>query len=89
VVGEDRKKPVIDADGFIDLFVDLLASRDVVGSEPATKSVRFEVAMEYGSDFLVRGGVADETRRKIKSRCKSTDMLKEFFLNPSTLEDPW
>ena len=40
MVGEDRKKPVIDADGFIDLFVDLLASRDVVGSEPATKSVR-------------------------------------------------
>ena len=42
-VGHDQQELVADADGFVDLFVELPAALDVLRGEPAADSARLQV----------------------------------------------
>jgi len=60
VFGEDEEELVVQADGFVDLLVDLLAGGHVVRGEPAADAFILEVGVEAVGEGLVFGGVADE-----------------------------
>ena len=50
----------MEADGFVDLLVDLFAGGHVVRGEPAADAFVLEVGVETVGEILVFGGVADE-----------------------------
>ncbi|MFZ0817678.1 MAG: hypothetical protein WAM78_19295 [Candidatus Sulfotelmatobacter sp.] len=50
---------VVQADGFVDLFVEFLAALDVVWCEPAAHAFVLKIGVEAVGKGLVLGGVAD------------------------------
>lgn len=44
-VGENYKKPVMDSDGFVNLFVDLFAALNVMWGKPTTNATALEVSI--------------------------------------------
>jgi hypothetical protein len=54
------KEPVVHANCLIDLFVEFLATLNIVRGEPATDATGLQIDMETIGEVLVGGGVADE-----------------------------
>ncbi len=50
----------MNANGVVNLFVELLAALDIVRSEPAADTVVLEITMETVSEWLIFGAEADE-----------------------------
>src|SRR5271157_5383728 len=64
-LGEDEQQPVMQANGLVNLLVQLAASLDVVWREPAADAFGLQVGMEPLGKPLVFGGVADEAGVKL------------------------
>src|SRR5262249_36646301 len=68
VGGQDQWQLVVQTDGFIDLLVDFFPALDVMGSEPASDTLRLQVCVEAIGELLILGRVADEARVEIEWR---------------------
>ena len=64
------------ANGFVNLFVDLLPALDVVRREPAADALVLKVHVEAVSEFLIPG-VADETGIELRKRSPSTRIAEK------------
>src|SRR5208337_1106155 len=60
VLGEDQQQLVMQANGLVDLLVQLAASLDVVGREPAAHALGLQVGMEPLGELPVTSRIADE-----------------------------
>src|SRR5664280_594114 len=60
VLGEDQQQLVMQANGLVDLLVQLAASLHFLGREPAAHALGLQVSMEPFSKLLVLGRIADE-----------------------------
>ena len=60
VLGEDQQQAVVNADGFVNLLVNLFAASHVVRGEPAADAFVLEVGVEAVGEGLVLGRVADK-----------------------------
>src|ERR1035441_9101108 len=60
VLREDQQQPVMQPNGLIDLFVDLLPTMDVVRRKPAADALGLQVGMQPLGKLLVAGRIADE-----------------------------
>src|SRR5664280_1486005 len=68
VLGEDQQQLVMQADGLVDLLVQLAASLHFLGCEPAAHAFGLQVSMEPLGKLLVLGRVADKAGG-ITNRC--------------------
>jgi hypothetical protein len=64
---QDQQEFVMEADGFVDLLVELAASLDIVRGKPAADTFGLEIGMEAVSEVLILGGVTDEAGIKFNS----------------------
>jgi hypothetical protein len=57
---KDEQEPVVDANGFVDLLVNLFSTLNLMGRKPAADAFVLKIGMEPLGKLLIFGGVADE-----------------------------
>ena len=65
---QDQQQLVVQADGFVDLLVELPAALNIVRSKPAAHAFVLQVGVEAVGEGLVFGGVADEALHQSQNR---------------------
>ncbi len=66
VLGEDKQQPVMQANGLVNLLVQLAASLHFLRREPAAHALGLQVGMELLGKLLVLRGSADEAGVELK-----------------------
>ena len=66
VLGENQQQPVMQANGLVNLLVQLASSLDVVRREPAAYAFGLQVSMEPLGKLLVLCRIADESRSRTR-----------------------
>jgi hypothetical protein len=84
VFGEDQQQAIVDADRFIDLFVDFLAGLYVVFRESATNAFVLKIGVHPLGEFLILRRVADEAGIKVKRAPKERRQIFDEGVGQAT-----